>query len=64
MLPLVFPLVFRLQKSPIQRVPIDDVDGLCPCSGVAASVARLAYQIPEAKKPNQTIIVMTLSLMK
>ncbi|CAD6590843.1 MAG: hypothetical protein ASARMPREDX12_004751 [Alectoria sarmentosa] len=28
--------------------------------GVLASVARLAYQIPEAKKPNQTIIVMNL----
>ncbi|CAF9942378.1 hypothetical protein IMSHALPRED_003648 [Imshaugia aleurites] len=29
--------------------------------GVLASVARLGYQIPEAKKPNQTIIVMILS---
>lgn len=31
------------------------------CSGVLASLARLGYQIPEAKKPNQTIIVMILS---
>ncbi|MCJ1460422.1 hypothetical protein MMC28_010804 [Mycoblastus sanguinarius] len=31
--------------------------------GVVASVARLGYQIPEAKKHNQTIIVMILSLM-
>ncbi|KAF6218247.1 hypothetical protein HO133_006209 [Letharia lupina] len=29
--------------------------------GVLASVARLGYQIPEAKKPNQTIIVMILT---
>lgn len=29
--------------------------------GVIASVARLGYQIPEAKKPNQTIIVMILT---
>ncbi|KAI9654364.1 MAG: hypothetical protein M1821_006680 [Bathelium mastoideum] len=32
--------------------------------GVAASVARLGYQVAEADKPNQTIIVMILSLMK
>ena len=29
-----------------------------------ASVARLGYQIPEANKPNQTIIVMILSELK
>lgn len=34
------------------------------CSGVLASLARLGYQIPEAKKPNQTIIVMILSELK
>ena len=37
---------------------------VCLFSGVVASVARLGYQIPEAKKHNQTIIVMILSLMK
>ncbi|KAI9685184.1 MAG: hypothetical protein M1822_004771 [Bathelium mastoideum] len=31
--------------------------------GVAASVARLGYQVAEAEKHNQTIIVMILSLM-
>lgn len=29
-----------------------------------ASVARLGYQVPEAKKPNQTIIVMILTELK
>ena len=34
------------------------------CRGVAASVARLGYQIPEANEPNQTVIVTILSLLK
>jgi hypothetical protein len=37
---------------------------LCLFSGVAASVARLGYQIPEAKDPNKTIIITILSLIK
>ena len=32
--------------------------------GLLASVARLGYQIPEAKKPNATIIVMIVSELK
>jgi hypothetical protein len=32
--------------------------------GVAASVARLGYQIAESSKPNQTVIVIILSLLK
>lgn len=32
--------------------------------GLLASVARLGYQIPEAKKPNSTIIVMIVSELK
>lgn len=37
---------------------------VCLFSGVAASVARLGYQIPEAKEPNKTIIITILSLIK
>ena len=33
-------------------------------SGVLASLTRLGYQIPEANKPNQTIIIMILSELK
>ncbi len=32
--------------------------------GILASVARLAYQVPEANKSNQTIIVMILMELK
>lgn len=31
--------------------------------GVASSIARLGYQIVEAQKPNQTVIVMVISMM-
>ena len=33
-------------------------------SGLLASIARLAYQIPEADQPNKTMIVMVLLLLK
>lgn len=33
-------------------------------SGVLASVARLGYQVHEAKRPNQTVIIMILSMLK
>ena len=33
-------------------------------SGLLASIARLAYQIPEANQPNKTMIVMVLLLLK
>lgn len=41
-----------------------DTDVIRYHSGVLASLARLGYQVPEAKKPNQTIIIMVLSELK
>ncbi len=35
-----------------------------PSRGLLASIARLAYQIPEADRPNKTMIVMVLLLLK
>ena len=49
----------------LQRAYCSSVaNAMLNCSGVLASLARLGYQIPEAKKPNQTIIVMILSELK
>ena len=42
----------------------NDADATWYHSGVLASLARLGYQVPEAKKPNQTIIIMILSELK